>query len=182
MTSPLEIISAALRRERTRVGLTLSELAKRAGVAKSTLSQLESGSGNPSVETLWALGVALGVPFSRLVEQRAPQIRVVRAGETMLIRSEHSPFAAAMISACPSGARRDLHLIEAQPGNARRADGHLPGTVEHLLITAGRLRAGPEEAQVELAPGDYASFAGDVPHTYEALEPDTTAVLLMEHV
>ena len=48
---------AGLRRERERVGLSLSELAKRAGIAKSTLSQLESASGNPSVETLWALGV-----------------------------------------------------------------------------------------------------------------------------
>ena len=58
---PLEIIAVSLRRERERAGLTLTELAKRAGIAKSTLSQLESGTGNPSVETLWALGVALGV-------------------------------------------------------------------------------------------------------------------------
>jgi transcriptional regulator with XRE-family HTH domain len=49
-------------------GLSLTELARRAGIAKSTLSQLESGAGNPSVETLWALAVALGVPFSRLVD------------------------------------------------------------------------------------------------------------------
>ncbi|MFR9731880.1 helix-turn-helix domain-containing protein [Saccharopolyspora sp. MS10] len=182
MTSPLEIISAALRRERDRVGLTLSELAKRAGVAKSTLSQLESGAGNPSVETLWALAVALDVPFSRLVEQRAPQLRVVRAGHTPLIRSEHAPFAAAMLSACPTGARRDLHVLEVQPGDPRRAEAHLPGTVEHLVITAGRLLAGPEPSPVELGPGDYAAFSGDVPHRYEALEPDTRAVLLMEHV
>ncbi|HWO65071.1 MAG TPA: helix-turn-helix transcriptional regulator, partial [Umezawaea sp.] len=39
-TAPLEVISATLRRERERVGLSLSELAKRAGIAKSTLSQL----------------------------------------------------------------------------------------------------------------------------------------------
>lgn len=39
---PLDWIAAALRRERTRTGLSLSELAKRAGIAKSTLSQLEA--------------------------------------------------------------------------------------------------------------------------------------------
>src|SRR5690242_11606233 len=59
-SAPLAAIAAALRRERARAGLSLTELARRAGVAKSTLSQLESGLGNPSVETLWALGVALG--------------------------------------------------------------------------------------------------------------------------
>ena len=63
--SPLATqIAAALRRERARAGVSLTELARRAGIAKSTLSQLESGSGNPSVETLWALGTALGVPFA----------------------------------------------------------------------------------------------------------------------
>ena len=52
---PLGLIARSIRRERERVGLSLSELAKQAGIAKSTLSQLESGTGNPSVETLWAL-------------------------------------------------------------------------------------------------------------------------------
>ena len=44
--------------ERERAGMSLAELA-RAGLAKSTLSQLESGTGNPSLETLWALAMAL---------------------------------------------------------------------------------------------------------------------------
>ncbi|QCG67573.2 MULTISPECIES: helix-turn-helix domain-containing protein [Pseudomonas] len=43
------------RQNTTASGLSLTELAKRAGVAKSTLSQLESGIGNPSIETLWSL-------------------------------------------------------------------------------------------------------------------------------
>ncbi|MGH2602889.1 MAG: helix-turn-helix domain-containing protein, partial [Dehalococcoidia bacterium] len=79
--APLDVIAQSLQRERSRTGLSLSEVAKRAGIAKSTLSQLESGSGNPSVETLWALGVALDVPFSRLVDPPAPLVRIVRAGE-----------------------------------------------------------------------------------------------------
>jgi DNA-binding XRE family transcriptional regulator len=73
-TSIAANIAAALRRERDRAGLSLTELARRAGIAKSTLSQLESGVGNPSVETLWSIGVALGVPFSRLVEPVTPGV------------------------------------------------------------------------------------------------------------
>src|ERR1700724_1704609 len=85
--APLELIAASLRREREHTGLSLTEVARRAGIAKSTLSQLESGTGNSSVETLWALGVALGVPFSQLVDPPAPQIRVIRAGEGARIES-----------------------------------------------------------------------------------------------
>jgi len=108
---PREIIAAALRRERDRAGLSLSELAKRAGIAKSTLSQLESGAGNPSVETLWALGVALGVPFSRLVDPPGRAVQVIRAGDAPAIRSEQANFTGGILSACPPGARRDIHVI-----------------------------------------------------------------------
>jgi quercetin dioxygenase-like cupin family protein len=69
-----------------------------------------------------------------------------------------------------------------EPGEPRRVDAHIPGTVEHVVVTSGRVSAGPVEAPVELGPGDYASFAGDVPHAYQALRPGSGAVLVMEHI
>lgn len=174
-------IAAALRREREGAGLSLTELARRAGIAKSTLSQLEAGAGNPSVETLWALGVALGVPFSRLVEPPTPPVRVIRAGEGQRVRAERSDFVGTLLSAGAPRARRDVYVIELEPGAVRRADAHLPGSVEHLVVAAGRIRTGPQESPVDLSAGDYVAFAGDVPHHYEALEPGTWAVLVMEH-
>jgi transcriptional regulator with XRE-family HTH domain len=179
--APLATIAAALRRERERAGLSLTELARRAGIAKSTLSQLESATGNPSVETLWALGVALGVPFSQLVEPPPPQVRVVRAGEGPKITSGQASFTATVLSAGSPHGRRDLYLVELEPGAARQADAHLPGSIEHLVVAAGRVRTGPAGGEVDLGPGDYASFRGDIAHSYEALEPGTWVVLVMEH-
>ncbi|MFJ5261593.1 helix-turn-helix domain-containing protein [Streptomyces sp. NPDC088387] len=179
---PLDWIAGALRRERTRVGLSLSELAKRAGIAKSTLSQLEAASGNPSVETLWALAVALGVPFSVLVEPPIPQVQVIRSGEGPAVRSEQAGYAATLLSASPTGARRDLYDIRLEPGGVRDSEPHIPGTVEHLVVAAGRVKAGPHGAQEELRAGDYMSYRGDVAHSYEALEPGTKFVLIMQHV
>jgi transcriptional regulator with XRE-family HTH domain len=180
--TPLDGIAAAVRRERTRRELSLAELARRAGLAKSTLSQLEAGTGNPSVETLWAIAVVLDVPFSRLVDPPERAVRVVRAGEGVAIPSEHSPFTGTLLAACPPGARRDLHVITGEPGEARTAAGHIPGTTEHLVVTAGRWVAGPEGAEVELGPGDYACFPGDRAHTYRALAVGAAAVLVMEYV
>ncbi|MEU0334067.1 XRE family transcriptional regulator [Streptomyces sp. NPDC006193] len=179
---PLEWIAASLKRERGRAGLSLSELAKRAGIAKSTLSQLEAASGNPSMETLWALAVALGVPFSALVESPAPAVRVVRAGEGPAVRSEQSSYLASLLSACPPGARRDLYAVSLEPGSVRDSAPHIPGTVEHLVVGAGRVVAGPRGETVELGPGDYMSYRGDVPHSYEALAAGTRFVLVMQHV
>ena len=182
-TGPLATIATSLRRERERLGLSLTELARRAGIAKSTLSQLEAGAGNPSVETLWALAVVLEVPFSKLVDPpEAASVHVIRADERLVIPSERAPFTGTLIAACPPGARRDLHVITGEPGAPRAAHAHIAGTTEHMLVTAGRWRAGPVDAPVELALGDYARFPGDRSHTYEALEPGSTAVLVMEYV
>src|SRR5512146_2175474 len=111
--APLDVIARALRRERTRVGLSLTELARRAGIAKSTLSQLEAGAGNPSVETLWALSVVLDVPFSRLVETPSVPVVVIRAGDGPRVQAERSAYVATLLSSCPPNARRDLYLITA---------------------------------------------------------------------
>jgi transcriptional regulator with XRE-family HTH domain len=181
LPEPLTTIAAAVRRERERVGVSIAELARRAGVAKSTLSQLEAGTGNPSIETLWSLGVALGVPFSRLVEPPAPSVRVIRAGDGPRLHSDHADFAATLLAAGSPHTRRDVYVMELEPGTPRSADAHIPGSVEHVVVAAGRMRTGPAGEPVELGPGDYVTFPGDVPHTYEALTPGTWAVLVMEH-
>ncbi|WP_433302462.1 helix-turn-helix domain-containing protein [Actinoplanes sp. CA-030573] len=179
-TPPLATIAAALRRERERAGISLAELARRAGLAKSTLSQLEAGTGNPSIETLWSLGVALGVPFSRLVEPPVDQVRVIRAGEGPRLQADQADFVVTLLAAGSPHTRRDVYLMELEPGQPREAAAHLPGSVEHLVVGAGRVLAGPVGEAIELGPGDYASFPGDVPHHYEALE-NSWAVLVMEH-
>ncbi|MEO3755117.1 XRE family transcriptional regulator [Streptomyces sp. B6B3] len=174
-------IAAAIRRERDRAGLSMTEVARRAGLAKSTLSQLESGAGNPSVETLWALGVALEVPFARLVDPPRPAVRVIRAGEGPAAHSEHADYTAVLLAACPPHARRDVYRVTAQPGEPRLSEPHQPGTVEHVVLSGGRALVGPADDPPELAPGDYVSYPGDAPHVFRALVPDTTAVVVMEH-
>ncbi|MFD9738067.1 helix-turn-helix domain-containing protein [Umezawaea sp. NPDC059074] len=181
-TAPLEVISASLRRERARVGLSLSELAKKAGVAKSTLSQLESGSGNPSVETLWALATVLDIPLSKLVDPPTARVLVIRAGEGPAIYSERAHYTATLLASCPPGARRDLYQVALEPGAGRESQPHRTGTVEHLVVGSGRLLAGPADGPVELGVGDYLTYPGDVPHTCRALEPGSVGIMLMEYL
>jgi len=178
----LEIIAASLRRERRRTGLSLTEVARQAGVAKSTLSQLESGVGNPSLETLWALCTALGVPFSRLLDPPRPLVQLIRAGEGPTISSAQADYQATLVAACPPGARRDIYCIAAEPGPRRASDPHSIGVVEHIVLSAGRALIGPTDEPVELNPGDYISYPGDLPHVFQALEPGTRAVLVSEHI
>ncbi|MFJ4410476.1 helix-turn-helix domain-containing protein [Streptomyces sp. NPDC088910] len=179
--APLAAIAESLLRERRRAGLSLAEVARRAGIAKSTLSQLESGTGNPSVETLWALSVTLNVAFAQLVDPPRPRVRVVRAGEGVAFAAERADYVATLLASCPPHARRDIYLVSVQPGTARESDPHAPGMIEHVVLSTGRALVGLTDDPVELHPGDYIAYPGDEPHIFRALEPDTLAVLVQEH-
>ena len=181
MTTPQEFIASALLRERTKAGLTITELARRAGIGKSTLSLLETGSGNPSLETLWALSTALGIPFWRLVEPSLDDVTVIRLGEGNRIEAQDSHYAGTLLSAGTRGVRRDIYRVEAEPGLARRSTPHTAGTIEHVTLIAGRALVGPLNEPLELHPGDYISYLAHVPHLFEALEAHTTAVMVIEH-
>ncbi|HEY9408783.1 MAG TPA: XRE family transcriptional regulator [Jiangellaceae bacterium] len=181
-SAPIAVIAASLQRERQRAGLSLAEVARRAGIAKSTLSQLESGTGNPSIETLWALSITLDVPFARLVDPPRAAVQVIRAGEGPALASDQSDYLATILSSCPPNARRDIYLVTSQPGSPRRSDPHMRGVVEHVVLSSGRARVGPVDDPVELRPGDYVAYPADEAHVFEALEPDTAAVLVSEHV
>ncbi len=180
--APQEVIAAALRRERHRSGLSLTEVARRAGIAKSTLSQLESGTGNPSIETLWAICVALDAPFSRLLDPPRPRIEVIRAGEGPTVAALRADYQATLLAACPPNARRDVYRITAEPGPGRMSDPHMLGVVEHVVVSAGRALVGLADSPAELAPGDYIRYPADVPHLFQALEPGTHGVLVSEHI
>jgi transcriptional regulator with XRE-family HTH domain len=173
-------IARTLRRERETSGLSVSELARRAGVSKGTVSQLEGGSGNPSVETLWALGVALDVPFAVFVDPPAQGPTLVRAADLAGVPSAAAAYSATLLAASPPGARRDIYLIKAEPGEARRSDPHHPGTIEHVVMLSGEAHVGPAESPVLLSPGDYLTYPGDAPHVFEATTAGTSAVLVSE--
>ena len=180
--APLEVIAASLRRERRRTGLSLTEVARRAGIAKSTLSQLESGTGNPSVETLWAICVALDVPFSRLLDPPRPQTQVIRADEGPTVAAAEADYLATLLAACPPGARRDIYRIQAEPGHPRASSRTCPAWWSTWCIGAGRALVGVAGEAVELGPGDYIRYPADQPHVFEALAPGTQAVMLSEHI
>ncbi|GJL48201.1 DNA-binding protein [Citrobacter farmeri] len=180
MTQPISVIAKSLVRERQRTGLSLAEIARRAGIAKSTLSQLEAGNGNPSLETLWSLCVALDIPFARLLEPQAQKTQVIRCGEGTKVVAEQAHYQAILLAACPPGARRDIYLLLTQPGADRISQPHPPGSIEHIIVTKGKALVGLTEAPEVLGEGDYICYPADQEHIFKALEADTQAILVAE--
>jgi len=152
---PQEVLATNLRRLRIARRLSLSELARATGMSKATLSSVESGRSNPTVETLAALASALRVSLGELLEEPPlGEVRIVRRGRHgMLDRSDDHGIE---LSERTWGPRQ---LEEPDPGPA--------GARAGVYVLEGKLIAGPVERVTELTAGDYASFPIDVPHVYE---------------
>jgi quercetin dioxygenase-like cupin family protein len=50
-----------------------------------------------------------------------------------------------------------------------------------VVLCSGSAHIGPASGPVLLNAGDYISYLANVPHVFEALEADTTAVMVIEH-
>ncbi len=66
-------LGARLREERSRIGMSLRELGAASGLSTTTVHQIESGRGSPSLATLQALAATLGVPLGALFESQATE-------------------------------------------------------------------------------------------------------------
>jgi transcriptional regulator with XRE-family HTH domain len=180
MSGPLRPVAHNIKRSRLQRGLSLSGLARSAGVSKSTLSDLENGNGNPSIDTLWSLARALNVPFAALFEDRLrEEVSVVRVADAPVIAMETEGFVTRHILSRHGRREVELYVLELEAGFRRDAEPHGPGVVEHVIVMQGLVNAGPDGESTELAPGDCISFPADRPHHYHAI--DGPARLLAVH-
>ncbi|MFD1365527.1 helix-turn-helix domain-containing protein [Actinoplanes sichuanensis] len=167
-------VGQRVRRLRLAQGTSLSALARAAGIGKATLSGLEHGTRNATLETLHAVAGVLGVPITSLVlEPGAPPAQMAdvhgSAVTPSLIEVFHEP-----------GVTFELLTIRVRPGMLQDSPAHAPGVTEHLTVTRGRLRAGTADAPAVLRTGEHHSWRADTAHVYEALDDEeATAVLLI---
>src|SRR4051812_26307725 len=162
---------------RRRRGLTLAQVAERAGMNGGYLSQVENDKASPSLETLAAVGAALDVPITWFLVDATPPPRVVRAAERPVTRMPGSGVSEEV----DGGLARDLRLMQftGQPGGTSGLQAHMGE--EHHLVLAGRLRCSQGEHVVELGPGDYLVWDAALPHEVETIGGDPCTALVITH-
>ncbi|WP_228485086.1 helix-turn-helix domain-containing protein [Cellulosimicrobium sp. JZ28] len=156
----LAAVAAQIRALRAERGLSLSALAAAAGVGKGSLSEIEHGARNPTLATLYALAGALGVPLATLLAER-PGSEVSSEGVRARLLDAHH---------LPDGTAVEVYHLHLEPSADRTSPPHGPGVVEHLLVTAGRVRAGRRGAEAVVTVGDELRWVSDAEHSYRALD------------
>src|SRR5690348_12478412 len=155
-----KLVARNIRRFRQERQLSLGELARRANLSKQTLSKIEQGTGNPTIESVGAIADALQVTVRRLVTEWGTPLFVQRAeaagwewsGEDWALRSMDQVYGSGYVHTSVLRLRRT-------PRQRRRSfDNGTPGTLHHLYVIDGEVRAGPVKEAVLLGPGDFARF------------------------
>ncbi|GAA2411801.1 helix-turn-helix domain-containing protein [Actinomadura vinacea] len=163
-----ELVARNLRRYRQERAMSLGELARRSGLSKQTLSKIEQGAGNPTVETLSLLGAALDVPARRLLTEWGTPVYVQRRDDADW--ADAGQWSERILDETyGSGYVRTLLLRLERGEEADVIEPHTLGALHHLYVVSGRLRTGPLNEPVDLSAGDFVRFPGDVTHRHVCL-------------
>jgi XRE family transcriptional regulator, regulator of sulfur utilization len=168
--------------------MTLSALAEQAGVAKSTVSLIERGQGNPSIDTVWALAAALGVPFASLFHDETPpdDVSVVREDDVAVVAVDQAGLETDglvirhMLTRA-GGALIEVYTLLLEEGAVRHAEGHIPGLFEHITVATGTVEIAGESFSEVISQGDLISFRADQPHSYRVIEGPVRLVSIHEY-
>lgn len=145
--------------------LTQDGLAKAAAVPRSTVANLESGAGNPSLAVLVKVAGALGVPIDELLASPRAMVRRWPAAE---VASRSKGRGVTIRALVPEPVPDEMmEVMDFAPGAVMGGTPHLPGTREFFTCLTGRVNLMVAGDRYELDEGDVLAFPGNLPHSYQ---------------
>ncbi|NHI15944.1 helix-turn-helix domain-containing protein [Microbacterium excoecariae] len=155
----LRHVGPRLRAARRRQNRTIEELASRAGMSASTLSRLESGKRQATLELLLPLTRELGIRLDDLVSARGGDPRVRRPAE----RRGNMTVAPLTLAHAPVQTFKVTYPPAAEAPAPRVHDGY-----EWAYVLSGTLRLLLDGEEHLIAPGEAVEFDTQLPHSVSA--------------
>ncbi|MGC0273325.1 helix-turn-helix domain-containing protein [Pseudactinotalea sp. Z1739] len=176
-------LSSNLQKWRMRRQLSVSALARAAEISKSTVSELERGLGNPSLDTLWAIAKTLNVPLGALFTDSGTNgdLEVRRYADAPAMESDDVGHVAKILSGWRADGEIEIAVVTLADGARRDSRGNAPGVVERVVCVQGTVAVGTEESSAELGVGDLIRFRADQPHFYAAIAGPGRLVVVQEY-
>ncbi|MCI8743256.1 MAG: helix-turn-helix domain-containing protein [Lachnospiraceae bacterium] len=161
------IVSNNIKLIRKDKNLSLDELARLSGVSKSMLAQIERGSGNPSLSTLWKIANGMKVPFDALVTRPKAPYEIVQLSDIDPVLGDGGNIRNYAIFPDDENRRFSIYYIEVESGCGWQSEPHLRGTVEFVTVFSGTLEIiQGEEHTFQIEKGGSIRFEADLVHSY----------------
>jgi transcriptional regulator with XRE-family HTH domain len=170
-------VGARLRARRLERGLTITEVAERAGLTAGFISQLERDLTSASLSSLYRICAVLELRVGDLIDD-VPAGRLIRREEQArrslaLGNAEHLLLS--------SRDERRFHVTESHipPGGSAGEEPYtLPADVELVYVLSGSLELGVGDEVHELEQGDTLTYSPRDPHTWRNPSATDEAVVL----
>lgn len=151
---------------RSRRGLTQADLAKMASVPRSTIANLESGTGNPSLVNLAKISSALNTSIEMLLTSPLTLCKLIPAEEMKSISRSGGEVTIIKLLPDPIPGM-EIDKIEINPGAKMRGIPHAAGTKEYLHCIQGEFKVIVSGESYYVSKGDVLAFPGETHHFYE---------------
>jgi len=166
-----DVIGANIRALREKARLSLTLVAKRAGLSKSTVSKIETGRISPPISTLMRIAEALDTSLAEFfVEPDVdPPFVLTRKGEAPIITRNGSHLGYSYEALVSEVRHKKVipFLLTIKPGDPTKAFQH--GGHEFLYMLSGRIEVVIGEYKVKLGPGDALYYDGAFKHAMRLL-------------
>jgi transcriptional regulator with XRE-family HTH domain len=178
-------IQQRIREYRKQRGLTLRQLAEKAGCTQSYISQLEKGLTMPSLSMVGRLSAALDVKVVDLLSETGETDEnhwLLRKGDRRRIVYPDGKVSSQMLVARVSKKRMEPLISTIEPGgDSDTAEGmcHPMGTEEFVLVLRGKVEFSIDGRRVPLCEGDTLYFEGNLPHQWRNKGRETAEVLFV---
>lgn len=175
----LALVGGRIRDRRKSTGMTVQQLADRAGISRRLLTQIEHGQANPSLVTVTGLARALGTDFTVLLEPAgdADPLQVIAPEGHRLVWSSEAGSTAYLLVATSGQRDADLWRWRLAPGDSYAGRPDPSGSQELFTVLKGTLTIVTEGAAQQVRAGEAARLLSDRAYTYRNDGPDAVTFL-----
>lgn len=162
-----EAVAKRLREVRKQQKISLDELARRSGVSKGMVVEIENCKANPSIGILCKISAALGLSVADVVNVAStPTARLIEAQEIPTLWNGPEGGTARLLAGTSGPNMIELWKWEIKPGEIFESGGHPTGTFELFHVEQGTLTLEISETTLIIEQGCSAIAKTDAPHRY----------------
>jgi transcriptional regulator with XRE-family HTH domain len=148
-------------------GLSQDQLAKLSQIPRTTISNIESGSGNPTLSNLVKISRALQVSLEELMSESKTDVKIYQSHELVTIKKGFGATVLIKKLLPDKISGLEIELLEFEPSATFKGSPHVSNTKEYLFCQSGEVTVVVGHERYDLSIGDLLAFKGDVKHSYE---------------
>ncbi|MCT7378392.1 helix-turn-helix domain-containing protein [Chelativorans salis] len=157
-------LGVLIRARRRKLGLTLQELGKAAGLSVGYLSQVERDNATPTLGTLAQIARALGVPLDYFIATPRAEDALTRAETRQRFSVDGSSIVYERLGTEFPGNVLSSFILTVPPGYASETVSH--EGEEIIYILEGSITQVLDGKEMVMRAGDSLHFRGNVPHAW----------------